>query len=187
MNPWLKNLLGHITLPWMSYSIVPDHLGKSRFSYTQNALSSKRRLWTPTEGHTTAAQGDHGYDVRTLEADKPAVAGSAPLIWMFSKPSNADLNSRLWRCSARIPCCFHVRFIHHLSTRSVPLSQRWLSSLLLCVRFSHSVHLELSSHFTFSSLLRPRLNSFLSSGFAIRPNFSGLMYFNFLLTLSEVM
>lgn len=129
MNQWLKNLLGHVTLPWMSRSIVPDRPWKSRFSHTQNALSSKRRLRTPTEGHTTAAQGDHGYDVRTLEADKPAVAGSAPLIWMFSKPSNADLNSRLWRCSARIPCCFHVRFIHHLSTRSVPLSQCWLSSL----------------------------------------------------------
>lgn len=68
------------------------HSGKFKSSHTQVALRRKRR--TPTEGYTTAAWGNHRYDVRTLEADKPAAASSVPLIWMFSRPSDADVNIR---------------------------------------------------------------------------------------------
>ncbi len=104
-----------MSLPWRSYSVIPKHSGKSKSSHTQNALSSKIQLKTPTEGYTTAAQGDHRYDVRTLEADKPAVAGSVPLIWLFSKPSDADVNSRLWDACRICPAVF--AFVLYITCR----------------------------------------------------------------------
>lgn len=57
-------------------------------------------------GYTAAARGDHRYDVRTLEADKPAVVGSVPLIWMLLKPCDADVNSRLGDARRVCPAVF---------------------------------------------------------------------------------
>ncbi len=174
--------MGHISLPWM----IPNRLGKSKSSDTENALSRKRGLRTPTEGHTTAAQGDHGYDVRTLEADKPAVAGSVPLIWMFPKPSNADANTRLK--DARPGTLLFSRTFFRSLVDSLSATQSVLTLITVTERSlfplsSFRVVLLLARHLSLSLLASLSLllsSSFLSSGFAIRPiSLLSLVYLNF--------
>lgn len=115
LNWWLKNSLSDISLLWRSHSVTPKHPGKSK---------------TPTEGHTTAAWGDHHYDVRTLEVDKPAVVVSVPLIWIDWKLCDADVNSRLGHARHICPAVLALIFLHHVLARLVPLSRCRLSLLL---------------------------------------------------------
>lgn len=102
----VKNLLIDIFFRWRSHYVIPKHSGKSKCSHTKYMLSSKRRLRTPKGGYTAAAQGDHHYDVRTLEADKPAVVSSVPLNWMFLPACDADVNSRLGDARCEWPILF---------------------------------------------------------------------------------
>lgn len=125
-----------------------------------NIYVSSFRRGRPTLMFTAAAWGDHHHNMRTLEADKPAVTCSVPLLWMFLKTTNTDVDSRfedtcyIW-CS---DCSVGFIFAGSLgATQSVPA--------LITVRclFSHFSH---SAHPFFLSL--SFFQSFCSSGFTIR-------------------
>lgn len=79
-----------------NYSIPSiENPGKNRHTHTYQM--SQKMTWNAHMRVHHSCPGDHRYDMRTLEADKPTVASSAPLIWMFLKLCHAaNVNSRLW-------------------------------------------------------------------------------------------
>lgn len=149
-------LVGYVSLLRRHSSLI-TRSGKPS-SWHMPALSSHRCPQTPTEFSTTAAQGDHGYDVRTLETNKPAVASSVPLIWMLWMP-DTNVQSRL------SPAVF--TYVFHITRRLTPWHwfgadcHRCCSLVLSLLPHSSSLGVFLRAIFLFLTLSCFYSNSFI--------------------------